>query len=95
LSVVISQVVPVQLGHIAEISQMRVSVPEDLKAANSRASVLVSLRKFLSQHKGDLPRLDPITDMDIRDAELEAAVERIQELEAKLVANPFYKVISR
>lgn len=70
---------------------MRVTVPEDLKATNARASVLVSLRKFLSQHKGDLPRLDPVADMDIRDEELEAAVEQLQALEARLVANPFYQ----
>lgn len=70
---------------------MRVTVPENLKDSNARASVLVSLRKFLKQHKGDLPRLDPVADMEIEDEELEAAVEQLQALEAKLVANPFYK----
>ena len=44
------------------------------------------------QFPGGIPRLDPVEDMQIEDAGMEAAVRAIEKLEGRLAANEVFKV---
>lgn len=88
-------VVPVALGMVVEMSTVRVTVPEDLRPSETRRSVLLTLRRVLKRYDGGmLPRIDPVLDMGIEDEDMEAGVRCIEKLEAALIENPIFKVIS-
>eukprot|EP00898_Chlorokybus_atmophyticus_P004711 jgi/Chlat1/5240/Chrsp33S05083 len=85
------QAVPVPLPLITAISSLRVYVPPDLRPAEARQSVLLSLQELKKRFPDGIPRLDPIEDMGIDDAEFVRTVRRIEKLEVALLQNPTFK----
>ena len=53
-------VVPVGLHLLTELSTLRISIPQDLRPADNRRSVLLQLQELLKRHSGHLPQLDPV-----------------------------------
>ena len=53
-------VIPVGLHFLTELSTLRISIPQDLRPADNRRSVLLQLQELLKRHSGRLPQLDPI-----------------------------------
>jgi hypothetical protein len=54
--VVMLQVLPVALPLFAEISTLRVALPQDLRPPDTRASVGIAVADVLDRYQGDPPR---------------------------------------
>ena len=53
-------VIPVGLHLLTQLSTLRISIPQDLRPADNRRSVLLQLQELLKRHSGHLPQLDPV-----------------------------------
>ncbi len=60
-------VIPVPLPLVHQISLLRITIPHDLRQAESRRAVLVSVNELEKKYAGSLPPLDPMADMHIDD----------------------------
>ncbi|KAL5706662.1 RNA helicase [Ranunculus cassubicifolius] len=74
-------VVPVQLPLICALSKIRIAVPSDLRPLEARQNILKAVQELGSRFPHGLPKLNPVKDMGIEDAELVELVEQIEELE--------------
>ncbi|PKA55378.1 DEAD-box ATP-dependent RNA helicase ISE2, chloroplastic [Apostasia shenzhenica] len=84
-------VVPVPLPLISGISNIRISLPADLRPSEARQTVLLALQELHKQYLKGLPRLNPVKDMGIEDPEVTGLVHKMEELEQKLVSHPLHK----
>lgn len=66
-----SQVVPVQLDSVQEISAVRIQLPEEVTTMQSRKQTRRIVEVALERFKGGLPLLDPVKDMKIKGDEIE------------------------
>ncbi|KAJ2831705.1 ATP-dependent RNA helicase mtr4 [Coemansia erecta] len=79
-----TMVVPVLLSCIDRISSVRVHMPKDLKSASDRKDMRKRMAEVDKRLKGNIPLLDPVKEMNIKDAEFKTLVQKIGSLEAKL-----------
>ncbi|KAJ2137118.1 ATP-dependent RNA helicase mtr4, partial [Coemansia sp. RSA 788] len=79
-----TMVVPVLLSCIDCISSVRVHMPKDLKSASNRKDMRKRMAEVDKRLKGNIPLLDPIKEMNIKDAKFKTLVQKIGSLEAKL-----------
>lgn len=84
-------VVPVQLPLICSLSNLRVAIPQDLRPAEARQSVLMAVQELEKRFPKGLPKLDPIEDMGIDDPDFVQLVREVEALEQKLLAHPCHK----
>ncbi|KAG2486102.1 hypothetical protein HYH03_015197 [Edaphochlamys debaryana] len=88
----VAEVVPVTLSCLSQLHSLRISVPPDLRPAESRRQVMVQVAELLKRHgESGLPRLDPVEDMDVKDPQLPELVSAIEALEAQLARNAVHK----
>eukprot|EP00887_Chlorella_sp_A99_P003989 scaffold11.g3989.t1 len=94
------QVIPLSLKLVSEISALRINIPDDLRSAESRRAVLLTLRSLVKRRAlysklgyagRRLPELDPEADMGIQERELVEAVVCVATLRQQLEQNPFHK----
>ncbi|XP_071628148.1 exosome RNA helicase MTR4 isoform X2 [Temnothorax longispinosus] len=85
------EVVPVLHNLISQISSIRVHYQKDLRPPDNRKSVLKSIREVKKRYSGDLPLLNPITDMHIQDQAFKDIVKKIEVLEKRLYAHSLHK----
>ena len=85
------QVVPVLMSLFDGMSTIRVFVPTDLRAAETRASMGKTVREVLRRYPDGLPFLDPIEDMQIDDPEFNKLIRRIESLEDRLLTRKDFK----
>ncbi|KAL4421012.1 hypothetical protein ABPG77_008849 [Micractinium sp. CCAP 211/92] len=87
------QVVPVPLPLVTEISTLRISIPADLRPAESRKAVLLTLRELMKKYAGQqgVPLLDPVADMGIQDEEVSAALAEAAAIRQQVAANPIWQ----
>ncbi|PRW61094.1 superkiller viralicidic activity 2-like 2 isoform A [Chlorella sorokiniana] len=86
------QVVPVPLPLVSDVSTLRVSIPADLRPAESRKAVLLTLRELSKRYPGgQLPLLDPVADMGIQDEQVEAAMAEAAAVRQRLADNPIWQ----
>ena len=77
------KVVTLNLKNIAQISSARVFLPQDLRPADNRHSVLKSINEIKKRFI-DIPLLDPIEDMKIKDSDFLNVVKNIEKCEKRL-----------
>ncbi len=64
-----AEVLPVRLDCVCGISAVRLMVPSDLRSADARNNLYAAIGKVRAKlGGGELPQLDPIKDMHIKDA---------------------------
>ncbi|EFN51423.1 hypothetical protein CHLNCDRAFT_28067, partial [Chlorella variabilis] len=86
------QVIPVPLPLITEICTLRISIPGDLRPAESRKAVLLTLRELsLKYAGGQLPLLDPVADMGVQDGKVAAALDAAAAIRRRLAGNPLWQ----
>lgn len=85
------EVVPVLHTLISRISSLRVYYPEDLRPADNRRSVLKTINEVKKRFPDGPPLLNPITDMNIKDANFQNIVELIEKFEKQLFAHTLHK----
>ena len=79
------RIVTVGTHNITRISSVRIQIPGDLKSRDSRRSVLVSLGQIQQQFGSEVPVLDPVKDMKIKDQEFERILTKMTALESRVV----------
>lgn len=77
------KVVTLQLKNITQVSSARVFLPNDLKHVDNRQSVLKSLSEIKKRFK-NVPLLDPIDDLKIKDSDFMSLVKSIDKQEKRL-----------
>ncbi|OTF83510.1 hypothetical protein BLA29_008142 [Euroglyphus maynei] len=78
------KIVSLRLSNITKISAARAFVPQDLRSFDSRQSVLKSIQEIKKRFSGNIPLLDPLEDMKIKDNDFLNIVKRIETYEKKL-----------
>ncbi|GMH10728.1 hypothetical protein Nepgr_012569 [Nepenthes gracilis] len=84
-------VVPVQLALLSSLGKLRINIPSDLRPLDARQSILIAVQELEKRFPQGLPKLNPVKDMGIEDAEIVDLVNRIEELEQKLFFHPLHK----
>ncbi|EXC12829.1 Superkiller viralicidic activity 2-like 2 [Morus notabilis] len=84
-------VVPVQLPLISALGRLRISVPPDLRPLEARQSILLAVQELGNRFPQGLPKLNPVSDMGVEDAEIVELVKQIEELEKQLYSHPLHK----
>ncbi|KAG1683081.1 Exosome RNA helicase MTR4 [Nymphon striatum] len=85
------KVVPISLNCISQIGAVRVHYPRDLRPLDNRMSVLISIREVNKKFNNNIPLLDPIDDMGIKDPEFKDIVKKIEIFEKRLFSHPMHK----
>ncbi|KAI8145097.1 rRNA-processing arch domain-containing protein [Fennellomyces sp. T-0311] len=80
--------VPVALSALDGISHIRLVLPKEVKSTDSRKSVLKSIREVKKRFPDNIPLLDPVENMNIKDSAFKKLVTKIIMLEKKLMAHP-------
>lgn len=82
-------IIPAELSsYVHEISSIRIHVPRDIKSVDSRNSLLKIINEVKRRFAGDIPLLDPVEDMRIKDKIFLEIVEKVQILKSTLQKNP-------
>lgn len=81
-------VVPIALGVINQLSQVRLYMPSDLRPLESRLATFKSIDEVMRRFKDEVPLLDPIKDMQIKDRSFLALVDNIKKFEKRLNEHP-------
>ncbi|KAI7824452.1 rRNA-processing arch domain-containing protein [Kickxella alabastrina] len=79
-----TMVVPVLLSCIDRISTVRVHLPKDIRSSAERRDMRKRIAEVEKRLGGNIPLLDPVEDMGIKDSEFKALVHKIATLESKL-----------
>ncbi|KAI9493029.1 rRNA-processing arch domain-containing protein [Zychaea mexicana] len=80
--------VPVALSALEGISHIRLVLPKEVRSNDSRKSVLKSIREVKKRFPDNMPLLDPVENMNIKDPEFKKLVAKIVMLEKTLLAHP-------
>jgi len=75
------EVMAMILDSIAEVSSVRINLPNDLTRADHKLMVKETLKEIVATYKGNLPLIDPIVDMKINDESLVKAIGKKGKLE--------------
>ncbi|KAK9466075.1 rRNA-processing arch domain-containing protein [Lipomyces arxii] len=81
-------VVPVILGCIQKISNLRIFVDKDLTSDTQKEHVAKSIKEVQKRFPDGITLLDPVKNMNIRDEAFLTLVNKTNTLEAKLKTNP-------
>jgi ATP-dependent RNA helicase DOB1 len=82
------EVVPVTLKSLKAIANIRIVLPKSLKSASERRVVAKSIKE-VKRRFPDVPQLDPIENMKIKDETFQSLIKKMEVLEGKLAKNPF------
>ncbi|KAK2724137.1 exosome RNA helicase MTR4-like [Artemia franciscana] len=83
--------VPCYLHLIQKVSSVRLYVPEDLKPLDNRQSVLKSIREVERRFSNEIPLLDSLKDMKIKEKEYADIRKAIEAFESRLKQHPLYE----
>lgn len=81
------ETVPVTLKSIKGVANIRIVLPKSLKSASERRVVAKSIRE-VKRRFPDVPQLDPIENMKIKDDTFQGLIRKVEVLESKLAKNP-------
>ncbi|KAJ5963560.1 uncharacterized protein N7479_003436 [Penicillium vulpinum] len=85
-----SDVVPIVLSCITEISHIRIMLPKDITSPGSRNEVMKSVDEVKRRFPDGVPLLDPIENMQIKDESFKKLLRKIEVLESRLLSNPLH-----
>jgi len=83
-------VCPVLLSTIYQISLLRVFLPQDLRQQGARQNAWKSVLEVQRRFPGGIALLDPVKNMNIKDAKFLDLVEKVKLLEERLYASPLH-----
>ncbi|KAI7863459.1 rRNA-processing arch domain-containing protein [Spinellus fusiger] len=84
----IPMVVPVTLSALEGISHIRLNLSKELRSFDARQNVYKSICEVQKRFSVNIPLLDPVKNMNIKDPSFKKLVEKIVLLEETLVAHP-------
>jgi ATP-dependent RNA helicase DOB1 len=83
--------IPVSLNAIECMSHIRLNLPKNLRNKDSLKAVYKSILEVKKRFPDNIPLLDPVTNMGIKDPAFKKLVEKIVKLEEALLAHPLAK----
>ena len=86
---------PVQLAMIQSFSSLRIMVPDDLRAPNSRQAVGKSIQEVKRRFPNGLPVLDQIHDMQLNTTDFVEKMKLVETTQKKLVESEFHALPDR
>ena len=85
------KVVPVALGMLAELSSVRIYLPDDIRPRDKRKAVERSIKEVCRRfQKGGLPRLHPVDDLKVHEEGFVDLVAKAEALDARRLAHPLH-----
>jgi len=87
----VMHIVPIQTSVIRAISSVCIYLPQNLQSLDSRQSVWKTIKEIKKRTKGNLPLLDPIEDMSIKDKNLVEIVKKIELVEEQILQHKLHK----
>ncbi|ORE02182.1 antiviral helicase [Rhizopus microsporus var. microsporus] len=84
-------VIPVSLRTIQSISHIRLVLPKDLRSSDTRKAAYKSIMEVKKRFHGNIPLLDPINNMGIKDPSFQKLVNKILNLEKRVMDHPLTK----
>lgn len=84
-------VVPVLADLVHQISAVRLKYPQNLRPRDNRMIVHKTLREMKRRFPDGIPLLDPVKDMNIREPDFLAVVDKVAKFEDRLAAHPLHK----
>ncbi|KAK6454345.1 dead-box family helicase required for mRNA export from nucleus [Scheffersomyces xylosifermentans] len=85
--------IPITLDSIEKISSVRLRVPEDLKSAAAKKTLLKTMKDLPKRLPDGIPLMDPVENMKITDNDFQLLLKKIDVLESKLIGNPLYNSV--
>lgn len=86
------EIINVRHNMVEDISSLRLNkMPNDLKSRDSRILLYNNVKEVLQRCSTDIPLLDPISDMNIKDPEFDKVIEQIEKFESRLFAHPLHE----
>lgn len=82
------KVIPIALGVINKISQVRLYMSNDLRPLENRMAVLKGIEEVNKRFNNEIPLLDPIKDMRINNKGFTDLLENIKQFEQRLSKHP-------
>ncbi|KNC34874.1 hypothetical protein FF38_13680, partial [Lucilia cuprina] len=83
-----TEVLPFTLESVAEISSLKVNLPNDLKNKKNRKALSMNLGKIMKKFKSKIPLLNPVKDMNINDDHFLQIIKKCEMLETKCSESP-------
>ncbi|XP_049848810.1 exosome RNA helicase MTR4-like [Schistocerca gregaria] len=84
-------ILPVLLGLIDGISQVKIRLPHDLRQKSHRESVWKLVKEVHRRFPDGIPLLDPVEDMEIAEDEFIDNLNRLERIERALLDNPLFR----
>ena len=84
------QVIPVLLEGVAEISMVRLYLPDDIRSFEARRKVERSMDEVSNRFNGNFPTLDPLLDMNIKEEDFKELDKKIKLLQSRLEAHKLH-----
>ncbi|EPY51688.1 TRAMP complex ATP-dependent RNA helicase [Schizosaccharomyces cryophilus OY26] len=85
------EVIAVFLSVIENFSSLRVLLPKDLSSHESRRSTYQNVLEIQKKLNDEMPLLDPVEHMNIKETALKLHVRKVEILEPKFLESPYYK----
>ncbi|RHN56417.1 putative RNA helicase [Medicago truncatula] len=85
-------VVPVQLTLIYALSQVKISLPHDIRPLKARQDILLGVQEICDRFPQGLPTINPAQDNVLKDSEIVELVKEMENLEKKLLDHPMHKI---
>ena len=83
----IMEVVSIEPNLIQQISSVRIFIPQDIRPKENRKSVFKSIEQARKRFGKDVPLLDPVKDMNIKEKPFKEIVEKISMFEKRLISH--------
>ncbi|KAI6651637.1 Superkiller viralicidic activity 2-like 2-like [Oopsacas minuta] len=84
------QVIPVLLEAVADISVVRLYLPDDIRSVEARRKVERCMDEVANRFNGDFPKLDPILDMNIKEDGFKELDKKIKLLQGRLESHQLH-----
>merc|ERR1711981_715555 len=86
----IMEVVSIEPNLIQQISSVRIFIPQDIRPKENRKSVFKSIEQVRKRFGKDVPLLDPVKDMNIKEKPFKEIIEKISMFEKRLTSHSLH-----
>ena len=86
----IMEVVSIEPNLIQQISSIRIFIPQDIRPKENRKSVYKSIEQVRKRFEEDVPLLDPVKDMNIKEKTFKEIIEKISMFEKRLLSHSLH-----
>ena len=86
----VMEVVSIEPNLIHQISSVRIFIPQDIRPKENRKSVYKSIEQVKKRFGDDVPLLDPVKDMKIKEKPFKEIIEKISMFDKRLISHSLH-----